>query len=433
MSNVISSINNFDFDCLTLGNTQSMQGGGYFTRLLFNDGPFILQTPKCYTKKGMCKTGKKIYCDLKYSILEKNESSFIDWMEKLEEKTQDLIFANRKDWFLEEPTREDIEYMWNSCIRSYKSDFRLVRTFVQKPRQLHKAPTITIYDENEDIKSIDDITGDSRMITIIEILGIKWTSQSAQLDVCFRQAMLLEDKPLFTQCLITNNLNNSSSSKNNAETEQETDQETEQELAIPDLPTPEDDSNKVREKIPQTGDNDKNSLDIQQSTNLFLDIKEKSDTEKDSDTAQDLSNNIMNKEVLDFEKNKEQDINKNEIETNVDIDNSTPKNLEKADTDISDNEIVIDLEPLEKRQELHEIDIKFDEVNDSISLKNPNEVYIEIYKEAKKRAMQAKKLAIEAYLEAKRIKSVYLLDQFDSESESDSQFEDDELELSEEQ
>ena len=425
MSNVISSINNFDFDCLTLGNTQSMQGGGYFTRLLFNDGPFILQTPKCYTKKGMCKTGKKIYCDLKYSILEKNESSFIDWMEKLEEKTQDLIFANRKDWFLEEPTREDIEYMWNSCIRSYKSDFRLVRTFVQKPRQLHKAPTITIYDENEDIKSIDDITGDSRMITIIEILGIKWTSQSAQLDVCFRQAMLLEDKPLFTQCLITNNFNNSSSSKNN--------EETEQELAIPDLPTPEDDSNKVREKIPQTGDNDKNSLDIQQSTNLFLDIKEKSDTAKDSDTAQDLSNKIMNKEVLDLEKNKEQDIIKNEIETNVDIENSTPKNLEKADTDISDNEIVIDLEPLEKRQELHEIDIKFDEVNDSISLKNPNEVYIEIYKEAKKRAMQAKKLAIEAYLEAKRIKSVYLLDQFDSESESDSQFEDDELELSEEQ
>ena len=425
MSNVISSINNFDFDCLTLGNTQSMQGGGYFTRLLFNDGPFILQTPKCYTKKGMCKTGKKIYCDLKYSILEKNESSFIDWMEKLEEKTQDLIFANRKDWFIEEPTREDIEYMWNSCIRSYKSDFRLVRTFVQKPRQLHKAPTITIYDENEDIKSIDDITGDSRMITIIEILGIKWTSQSAQLDVCFRQAMLLEDKPLFTQCLITNNFNNSSSSKNN--------EETEQELAIPDLPTPEDDSNKVREKIPQTDDNDKNSLDIQQSTNLFLDIKEKSDTGKDSDTAQDLSNNIMNKEVLDLEKNKEQDINKNEIETNVDIDNSTPKNLEKADTDISDNEIVIDLEPLEKRQELHEIDIKFDEVNDSISLKNPNEVYIEIYKEAKKRAKQAKKLAIQAYLEAKRIRSVYLLDQFDSESESDSQFEDDELELSEEQ
>ena len=77
MSSVINSINDFDFSSLTLGNTQSMQGGGYFTRLLFNDDSFILQTPKCYTKKGMCKTGKKIYCDLKYSILEKNESKFI--------------------------------------------------------------------------------------------------------------------------------------------------------------------------------------------------------------------------------------------------------------------------------------------------------------------------------------------------------------------
>ena len=190
MSSVINSINNFDFSSLTLGNTQSMQGGGYFTRLLFNDDSFILQTPKCYTKKGMCKTGKKIYCDLKYSILEKNESKFIEWMEKIEEKTLDLIFANRNDWFLESPTREDLEYMWNSCIRSYKSDYRLVRTFVQKPKQLHKGPTITIYDENEDIKSLDDINEKSRLITIIEVLGIKWTSQSAQLDVCLRQAML---------------------------------------------------------------------------------------------------------------------------------------------------------------------------------------------------------------------------------------------------
>ena len=52
MSSVINSIDNFDFDCLALGNTQSMQGGGYFTRLLFKDDSFILQTPKCYTKKG---------------------------------------------------------------------------------------------------------------------------------------------------------------------------------------------------------------------------------------------------------------------------------------------------------------------------------------------------------------------------------------------
>ena len=56
-------------------------------------------------------------------------------------------------------------------------------------------------------------------------------------------------------------------------------------------------------------------------------------------------------------------------------------------------------------------------------------MYVEIYREARKRAKQAKKLAVQAYLEAKRIKSVYLLEQFDSESESD----DDNFLLSEEE
>ena len=149
--------------------------------------------------------------------------------------------------------------------------------------------------------------------------------------------------------------------------------------------TIEDDSDKV-EKTVSTDDNNKDSSDIQQSTNLFSDIKEKSDTEQDSNTVQDLSNNITKKEDLDLETNKEQDIDKNKIEPNIDIDNSTPKNLEKANTDISNNEITIDLEPLEKRQELHEIDIKFDEAKDSISLKNPNEVYIEIYKRSQKKS-----------------------------------------------
>ena len=58
MSNVINSTDEFDFNNLTLGNTQGLQGGGYFSRLLFNDESFITQTPKCYTKKGICKTGR---------------------------------------------------------------------------------------------------------------------------------------------------------------------------------------------------------------------------------------------------------------------------------------------------------------------------------------------------------------------------------------
>ena len=54
------------------------------------------------------------------------------------------------------------------------------------------------------------------------------------------------------------------------------------------------------------------------------------------------------------------------------------------------------------------------EDKETVQLKKPDEVYLEIYKEVKRRAKEAKKRAIEAYLEAKRIKSLYLLDEIES-------------------
>ena len=47
-------------------------------------------------------------------------------------------------------------------------------------------------------------------------------------------------------------------------------------------------------------------------------------------------------------------------------------------------------------------------------LKEPNEVYLDIYKQAREKARKAKNEAIKAYLEAKRIKELYMLDVVDS-------------------
>jgi len=55
-----------------------------------------------------------------------------------------------------------------------------------------------------------------------------------------------------------------------------------------------------------------------------------------------------------------------------------------------------------------------------MKLKKPTEVYYEIYRKARKKAREAKKKAISAYLEAKRIKNTYLLDEIVSSDESDS-------------
>ena len=100
-------------------------------------------------------------------------------------------------------TYENIAYQY--CY-SDKWDSNITKEqLVNISRVWNKEPTITIYDENEDIKNLDSITKDSKMITILEILGVKWTTQSAQLDICLRQVMLLDDKPIFTKCLIKTN------------------------------------------------------------------------------------------------------------------------------------------------------------------------------------------------------------------------------------
>ena len=102
------------------------------------------------------------------------------------------------------------------------------------------------------------------------------------------------------------------------------------------------------------------------------------------------------------------------------------------------DEINFDIQELSKEElydktELKEMNLQddletFD--NEPITLKNPNEVYYELYKEAREKAKMAKKNAIVAYLEAKNIKKTYMLDSLD-ESESDIDAEIDEVSESE--
>jgi hypothetical protein len=96
-----------------------------------------------------------------------------------------------------------------------------------------------------------------------------------------------------------------------------------------------------------------------------------------------------------------------------------------------DCEIDLEMEDLnndDEKNNLKEIDFTVSNSNDleTISLKKPNEVYYEIYKQARKKAREAKKVAILAYLEARNIKKTYMLEDTDnSDSDSDDNLEND--------
>ena len=74
---------------------------------------------------------------------------------------------------------------------------------------------------------------------------------------------------------------------------------------------------------------------------------------------------------------------------------------------------------------LEEIDLQVDAIKDedTIQIRKRNDVYYEMYKEARKKAKVARDLALSSYLEAKRIKNTYMLDDIEDSDSSDLELE----------
>lgn len=199
MDNIIEPNESFDFSKLTLALPTSIQGGAYFTKINHNNKPLYIQTTKCLTKQGIVKTGKKIHCDL---MFDNNSEVLIHWFESLETKCQELIYEKSESWFQTKLELNDIESAFSSIIRIYKSGkFYLVRTNI-KNNSTNNMPIIKIYNENENILSIEDVTSDSNIISILEIQGIRFTNRNFQIEIELKQVMVVNNEPIFESCLI---------------------------------------------------------------------------------------------------------------------------------------------------------------------------------------------------------------------------------------
>ena len=100
----------------------------------------------------------------------------------------------------------------------------------------------------------------------------------------------------------------------------------------------------------------------------------------------------------------------------VDETNET-KDLEKVD---ETNETK-DLEKVDETKDICEVEFNLDEIEptETVQLKNRNDVYYKMYKDARQKAKAARDLALSSFLEAKRIKNTYMLDDIDSDSDLD--------------
>ena len=120
-------------------------------------------------------------------------------------------------------------------------------------------------------------------------------------------------------------------------------------------------------------------------------------------------------------------LNENEIN---DIIKETETNDITKEFETSDENIILDMEDLcedieenvDTLKEIGDVSLPLENNLETIKLKKPNQVYFELYREARNKAKMAKKNAILAYLEAKNIKKTYLIENLnDSDSDFDAE------------
>ena len=193
---------NESLDNMVLHTPKAVQGGNtYISSISMNDSPFIFQTPKCKSKKGVHHTNKQVYTDL---LFNDHDYSFLNWINKLEKHVRQLIYDKRHTWFGgdddDELSLDDIEMNWMDSIKSYKKQY-LIRTYFPKNIKTYTR-SVSVYDDDENELTVDSIKQGSNVITILELTGLRFSPTYFNLELNVRQVMVLKEKEIFDKCLI---------------------------------------------------------------------------------------------------------------------------------------------------------------------------------------------------------------------------------------
>lgn len=366
MSEIYDTNEPFDFNKLILTKPSPVTGGNYFIKCLVNNGPLYIQPPKCKTRQGILKAGKRFYTDL---IFTNEDENFIQWMENLENNCHQFIYNNREKWFDGDMELHDIENYFTSPLKIFKSGkFYIARTNISTV--LGKIG-LKIYDENENEVPMENINDKTNIMTILEVQGIKCSTRSFQIELEMKQLMVLKPEDLFDKCIIKTK---SSNTKPAMDTKPSNDIQSSNDIQISDS--------------------------IVSNTDIII------DTPIETEYLENIEPAIIDNEIkIDLDDSPLDDTIENQPNTTEN--DPIPDNLDKIPPIETDGieEVEFNLEELEKA--------------DEIQIKKRNDIYYEMYREARQKAKVARDLALSAYLEVKRIKNTYMLDDIVDSDESD--------------
>ena len=390
----------FHFEHLQLSPPNSIPGGSYLTKYSYYDSKKVLyiQTPKTQSKQGIVVSGKKAHIDLLFTGVNEHDAEFIEWIADLEKRSVDLLYEKRHLWFTQELDKSDIENSFTSPIRAFKTGNYLVRVNLELNRiQTHIQPFLCkVFDENRTIVPVDYVTAEHNIISIIEFQGIRFTSRSFQMELILRQVLVIPELPLFETCIINTNTGNSSSIAEPLgkciETQQSpsTNNTNIHASSSSSSSSSSLSAKELVENLDKSLGNPESTPDYPESTPDYL-------PSSSSPTSSTLKHFECTEVDIDF-KNISDVIDTGEPDFGVPTPNTSAEHSSITTTATI---------PAANSQ-------KWKSNNgSSITLKKHKDVIYEMYKVAKRKAQEAKKVAIRAYLEAKEIKASYLLDDLD--------------------
>ena len=396
MDAIVNYEKEFNYDELYFTSPSSINGGNYFIKIINNSTPLYVQPPKCVLKSGIMKSGRKMYCDLMFT---RTDEKFIEWIENLENICHSKIYENRSKWFESNLEQDDIENSFTSPFKIYKSGtYYILRTTI--PTILDK-PNIKIYDEDGLERPINDIKANEVVATILEIQGIKCSARSFQLEFLIKQMLTIKPVDIFDNFLLVNkkDVGDTNKEKNDKIVVTPADETPADETPADESPADETsaDETSADESPADESPADETPADESPADETPADETPAEETPADESPADD-----DNLEKKTFNEKEEPSFN---------IDTKTEKEGDKSNID---NFREID----EVDNNLVEIDIKPTD-DDTVFLKERNDVYYKMYRDALQKAKMAKSLALTNYLEAKRIKNTYMLTDLSDDSDID--------------
>jgi hypothetical protein len=184
--------NTFDKTQLKI-NIPAYNGEMHYSKISYKGMPIIIQTPQTLTKQKIVKQGKKLFCDIMFNSI---ETEFLHWIEELEIQLHKILFENSSNWFDQTFQLDDIETLFVSPVKMFKSGkYYILRAYLKE--------SLRVFKDNSGIGlTYLDIVPENNIISILEFKGIKYTSRDFQLDIEIKQIMIIQSDPYENNCFI---------------------------------------------------------------------------------------------------------------------------------------------------------------------------------------------------------------------------------------